>query len=146
MNDARNTKQNVTSTASEFDRIRCRLPIVYIAGIYRRITGHIITGKSGYFTNPFSIVLARERTVFMSYSIVNDTVTSHVLIDLGTGTAASLPMGFTISIEDVCSKLSRIRSIRSFEALLLIFFYFIFKKFEKELYPTIDQVTGEGRV
>ena len=52
----------------------------------RRTAGReeIITDKNGYLTNPFSILLGQERTVFISYSTVNDTVTSDILIDLET--------------------------------------------------------------
>ena len=56
-------------------RLRPSSSIVYGA-VYPSFTKRL-------FKDPFSIVLGRERTVLISYSIVNDTVMSHILIDLG---------------------------------------------------------------
>ena len=51
--------------------------------LYSRITGHRITDKNGYLTDPFFTYYGRKRSVFVSHSTVNDTVTDSVLIDLG---------------------------------------------------------------
>ena len=62
LNDVRNTKQNVAFMTLEFDRIRCNLPIIYITGTYRRITGHIT----------IRIKTAILRTRFPSYRAENE--------------------------------------------------------------------------